>query len=78
MRNIFFTLLLSISARPLLAQDAPPLVAPDQPYAVEYYYKVRKRRCPFNGRRISLHRAAQKPARSSRPPQPRIAGTTGG
>ena len=40
MRNILFTLLLSVLARPLLAQGAPPQVAPDQPYTVEYYYKV--------------------------------------
>jgi hypothetical protein len=40
MRNILFTLLLSVLARPLLAQGAPPQVAADQPYAVEYYYKV--------------------------------------
>jgi len=40
MRNILFTLLLAIFARPLLAQGAPPQVAPDQPYTVEYYYKV--------------------------------------
>jgi hypothetical protein len=32
MKNILFTLLLSVVARPLLA--------PDQPYAMEYYYKV--------------------------------------
>jgi hypothetical protein len=40
MRNILFTLLLSAFARPMLGQGAPPQVAPDQPYAVEYYYKV--------------------------------------
>jgi hypothetical protein len=40
MRNVLFTLLLSVLARPLLAQGAPPQVAPDQPYTVEYYYKV--------------------------------------
>jgi hypothetical protein len=40
MRNILLALLLSICARPLLAQGAPPQSAPDQPYAVEYYYKV--------------------------------------
>src|SRR5260370_38003099 len=41
MRNILFTLLLAILARPLLAQGAPPKVAPDQPYTMEYYYKVK-------------------------------------
>jgi hypothetical protein len=40
MRSLFFTLLLSISAQPLLAQGAPPQGAPDQPYTMEYYYKV--------------------------------------
>jgi len=40
MRNIFLALLLSVAARPLLAQGAPPQGAPGQPYAVEYYYKV--------------------------------------
>jgi hypothetical protein len=41
MRNILLTLLLAAFARPMLAQGAPPQVAPGQPYAVEYYYKVR-------------------------------------
>lgn len=40
MRNILLALLLSICARPLLAQGSPPQSAPDQPYSVEYYYKV--------------------------------------
>ena len=40
MKNILLTLLLIILAQPLLAQGAPPQGAPDQPYAVEYYYKV--------------------------------------
>ena len=40
MKNILLTLLLSVVARPLLAQGAPPQGAPDQPYAMEYYYKV--------------------------------------
>ena len=40
MRNILLTLLLSVLARPLLAQGAPPQTAPDQPYTMEYYYKV--------------------------------------
>jgi hypothetical protein len=40
MRNVLFTLLLSVVARPLLAQGAPPQGAPAQPYAMEYYYKV--------------------------------------
>jgi hypothetical protein len=40
MRNIFFALVLSICARPLLAQGSPPQSAPDQPYIMEYYYKV--------------------------------------
>ncbi|HXM45708.1 MAG TPA: hypothetical protein VN924_31015 [Bryobacteraceae bacterium] len=40
MKNTLFLLLLSVVARPLLAQGAPSQGAPDQPYAVEYYYKV--------------------------------------
>jgi hypothetical protein len=40
MRNLLFMLLLSAFARPMLPQGAPPQVAPDQPYAMEYYYKV--------------------------------------
>src|SRR6202521_2534957 len=40
MRNLLFTLLLSVLARPRLAQGAPPRVAAGQPYAVEYYYKA--------------------------------------
>jgi len=40
MRNLLFTLLLSVLARPLFAQGAPVQGAPDQPYAMEYYYKV--------------------------------------
>jgi hypothetical protein len=39
-RNILFVLLLSVLARPLFAQGAPPQVAADQPYIMEYYYKV--------------------------------------
>jgi hypothetical protein len=40
MRNVLLMLLLSVMARPVLAQGAPPQGKPDQPYAVEYYYKV--------------------------------------
>ncbi len=40
MKNVIFTLLLSVFARTLLAQGAPPQAAADQPYAMEYYYKV--------------------------------------
>jgi hypothetical protein len=40
MKNILFTLLISVVARPLLALGAPPQGSPDQPYAMEYYYKV--------------------------------------
>jgi hypothetical protein len=32
--------MLTVLARPLFAQGAPPQVAPDQPYTMEYYYKV--------------------------------------
>jgi hypothetical protein len=40
MRNVLLALLLSVCARPLLAQGSPPQTQPDQPYTVEYYYKV--------------------------------------
>src|SRR2546426_6107990 len=40
MRNVLTALLLSAFAPPLFAQGAPPQVAADQPYAMEYYYKV--------------------------------------
>ena len=40
MRNVLTALLLSTFAPPLFAQGAPPQVAADQPYAMEYYYKV--------------------------------------
>lgn len=40
MKNILLALVLSVCARPLLAQGAPPHAGPDQPYTVEYYYKV--------------------------------------
>jgi hypothetical protein len=33
-------LLISVCAQPLLAQGAPPQQAADQPYSMEYYYKV--------------------------------------
>jgi hypothetical protein len=40
MRRVFFALFLSVLARPMLAQGAPPQGATDQPYVMEYYYKV--------------------------------------
>jgi hypothetical protein len=40
MRNLLFALLLAVTARPVLAQGAPPQGSPDQPYTLEYYYKV--------------------------------------
>ena len=40
MRNLIFTLVLAAAAQPLFAQGAPPQGAPDQPYIMEYYYKV--------------------------------------
>jgi hypothetical protein len=39
-RRIFLAILLSLVAQLLLAQGAPPQGAPDQPYSVEFYYKV--------------------------------------
>ena len=40
MRNALLALVLSVFAPPLLAQGAPPQAAADQPYTMEYYYKV--------------------------------------
>jgi hypothetical protein len=40
MKQILLTLLLVISARSLFAQGSPPQTSPDQPYTVEYYYKM--------------------------------------
>jgi hypothetical protein len=40
MRNVLLALLLSVAARPLMAQGSPPHAGPDQPYTVEYYYKA--------------------------------------
>jgi len=39
-KNLFRNLLLSVIASPLLGQGAPPQNAADQPYVMEYYYKV--------------------------------------
>jgi hypothetical protein len=41
MRILFFTIALTSFATHLLAQGAPPQTAADQPYVVEYYYKVK-------------------------------------
>jgi hypothetical protein len=40
MRDILSALFFSVFAPPLFAQGAPPHVAADQPYTMEYYYKV--------------------------------------
>src|SRR6202044_2400025 len=40
MRRIFLAFLLSVFATCALAQGAPPQAAANQPYAIEYYYKV--------------------------------------
>jgi len=40
MRNILTALWLAVLAQPLRAQGAPPQVAADQPYTMEYYYRV--------------------------------------
>jgi hypothetical protein len=40
MRRILFALLLSLAAIPAFAQGAPPAPAANQPYVIEYYYKV--------------------------------------
>src|SRR6478672_12929056 len=39
-KNLLQTFLLVLFALPLAAQGAPPQNAPDQPYVMEYYYKV--------------------------------------
>jgi len=40
MRNFLFAILLLAAAQPLFAQGAPPQGGADQPYTMEYYYKV--------------------------------------
>jgi hypothetical protein len=40
MKTVLQTLLLVLFALPLAAQGAPPQNAADQPYVMEYYYKV--------------------------------------
>ena len=40
MKNVLQPLLLVLFSLPLAAQGAPPQNAPDQPYVMEYYYKV--------------------------------------
>src|SRR5215813_4539341 len=40
MRNLWTVVLCSLSALPLLAQGAPPQGSGNQPYTMEYYYKV--------------------------------------
>src|ERR1039458_4783454 len=40
MRHVLLTMLFAVCAQLLLAQGAPPQQAADQPYAMEYYYKV--------------------------------------
>jgi len=40
MKSVFFTLLVSLSVLPLTAQGAPPQSGADQPYTMEYYYKI--------------------------------------
>jgi hypothetical protein len=40
MKYTLLALLFSVFAPPLLAQGAPPQAAADQPYTMEYYYKV--------------------------------------
>jgi hypothetical protein len=40
MKNLILTLLLTACAAPLLAQGSPTHAGADQPYTMEYYYKV--------------------------------------
>jgi hypothetical protein len=40
MRRLLLTVVLSVLAQSVFAQGAPPQGAADQPYTLEYYYKV--------------------------------------
>ncbi len=40
MKKVLLAIVLALLARPIFAQGAPPQGGPDQPYTVEYYYKV--------------------------------------
>jgi len=40
MRLVLFALFVSVCAQPVFAQGAPPQSAGNQPYTMEYYYKV--------------------------------------
>ena len=40
MKKLLLVMALATVVRPLFPQGAPPQTAPDQPYTVEYYYKV--------------------------------------
>jgi hypothetical protein len=40
MKTLLFALSLGVIGYPLFGQGAPPQASPDQPYTVEYYYKV--------------------------------------
>jgi hypothetical protein len=40
MKHLHLAILFFVGSLPLLAQGAPPQSAADQPYAMEYYYKV--------------------------------------
>jgi len=40
MKSLFAILFLSVAAQPIFAQGSPAHNAPDQPYSMEYYYKV--------------------------------------
>lgn len=41
LRSVFLAVFALLCAFPMLAQGAPPQGAADQPYTVEYYYKVK-------------------------------------
>ena len=40
MKSLLMAMVFSVCARPMVAQGSPAQGAADQPYAVEYYYKV--------------------------------------
>lgn len=38
--SVFAVIIMAAASRPLIAQGAPPQAGADQPYSIEYYYKV--------------------------------------
>ncbi|MBV9033286.1 MAG: hypothetical protein JO182_02235, partial [Acidobacteriaceae bacterium] len=40
MKKLLLATALAVFVRPMFPQGSPPQAAPNQPYTVEYYYKV--------------------------------------